>query len=121
MKNLIIILGLVGSATAAFGQTPAKPSPIVQKGNNNVVKMEINSIDRDTLDRKTRIISQHGDNQIHIESDSPLDSLRSTLENMAVEQRGKGNVVSVQSNGGKGNKVTVTQSGSGNTVSIKQN
>jgi hypothetical protein len=119
MKNVLIMLGLISSTTVAFGQ--AKSSPIVQKGNNNVVKMEIKGNSPDTLGEKTRIITQKGKNQIHIESTTTPDSLRTTLENVAIEQQGKGNVVSIESNAGKGNTVSVSQSGSGNTVSIKQN
>ncbi len=121
MKNTLLILGLIGSATAAFGQTTPKNNQIVQKGNNNVFKMEVKSNEGDTLSPRTRVITQNGSNQILIDTTAMSGSLEETMENVAVSQRGKSNVVSIETKGGKGNSVQVTQSGSGNTVSIKQN
>ncbi|MFB9295269.1 hypothetical protein [Persicitalea jodogahamensis] len=121
MKNTILILGLISSATAAFGQTTLKNNQIVQKGNNNVFKMEMKGADGDTLSPRTRVITQNGSNQILIDTVATSGSLEETMENVAVSQQGKKNVVSIKTKGGKGNTVQVTQSGSGNSVSIKQN
>ena len=122
MKNtLILLVALVGSAAASFGQASPKSQQIMQKGNKNVVKVEMNGSQGDTLIAPTRTISQNGDNLIHIESTLPADSLAQAMKNVAVEQQGKGNVVSIKSTGGKGNTVQINQSGSGNSVSIKQN
>lgn len=121
MKNLMLLIGLIGSATTAFGQSTNKTSQIVQKGNKNVINMEVKGNGSDTLAAPTRIITQHGNNQIHIESTTSPDSLNQVLENVAIEQQGKSNAVSIQSKGGKGNSVQITQSGSGNSISIKQN
>ncbi len=127
MKNTIIILGLIGTATAAFGQTTPKQEKkiqqITQNGNNNVVQMSMQAAEGDTITPQTltQTIIQDGDNLIHIESNATPDSLNKILENVAVDQKGKGNVVSVQGKSGKNNSVQVTQSGSGNSVSIKQN
>ena len=120
MKSLII-LGLIGSATAAFGQTPQKSKQIVQHGNNNVFKMEVKGTDGDTLAPRTRVITQNGTNQILIDTTAVAGSPEGVMENVAVDQRGKKNVIAIESKGGKGNSVQITQSGSGNTVSIKQN
>lgn len=122
MKNTLILLAaLLGSTVAAFGQTSQKTQQIMQKGNKNVVKVEMNGTQGDTLVSPTHMISQNGNNLIHIESTLPADSLARAMENVAVEQQGKGNVVSIKSTGGKGNTVQISQSGSGNSVSIKQN
>lgn len=122
MKNTLLVLGLIGSATAAFGQSSEKPNQkIMQKGNGNVVKVEMTGLEGDTLAPQSRTILQNGNNLVHIESNMPGDSLNKVLENVAVEQKGKNNVVSVQGTGGKNNSVNVVQSGSGNSVSIKQN
>jgi len=122
MKNTLLILGLIGSATTAFGQSAEKPKQnIMQKGNGNVVSIEMNGPQGDTLSPQSRTILQKGSNLVHIESNMPGDSLNKSLENVAVEQKGKNNVVSVQGTGGQNNTVNVVQSGSGNSVSIKQN
>lgn len=122
MKNTLLILGLIGSATAAFGQSTEKPKQnIMQKGNGNVVKVEMTGTEGDTLSQQSHTILQNGNNLIHIESNMSGDSLNKSLENVAVQQKGKNNVVSVQGTGGKNNTVNVVQSGSGNSVSIKQN
>lgn len=126
MKNTIIILGLLGAATTAFGQTTekkTKPQQITQDGNNNVVKMNMRAVEGDTLtpETMTRTLTQKGNNLIHIESTMSPDSLAQTMENVAIEQKGKRNVISIDSKGGKGNSVQVSQSGSGNSVNIKQN
>ena len=121
MKNTLIILGLIGSATAAFGQTTPKSNQITQSGHDNVFKMEVKGNDGDTLPSRTRTIIQSGSNQILIDTTAISGLPDGVLENVAVDQRGKKNVVSIETKGGKGNSVQVTQSGSGNTVSIKQN
>lgn len=122
MKNTLLILSLISSASAAFGQSVEKPKQnIMQKGNGNVVNIEMNGPEGDTLSPQSRTILQNGNNLVHIESTMPGDSLNKSLENVAVEQKGKNNVVSVQGTGGKNNTVNIVQSGSGNSVSIKQN
>ncbi|MPR35280.1 hypothetical protein [Salmonirosea aquatica] len=121
MKNILILLGLVGSATVASAQTAEKPSQLVQKGEKNVINMNLKSTEGDSLSNHTRIITQTGTNQIHIEGNTTPDSLRTLMENVAIEQAGQKNKVSIQSQGGKGNTVQISQSGSGNSISIKQN
>src|SRR5690606_36190141 len=103
MKNTLIILGLISSATAAFGQTTPKNNQIVQKGNNNLFKMEVKGTDGDTLSPRTRIITQKGSNQILIDTAATSGSLEESMENVAVSQRGKKNVVAIETKGGKGN------------------
>lgn len=121
MKNILILLGLVSSATVAIGQTAEKPAQLVQKGENNAINMNLKSSESDTLSNHTRIISQKGTNQIHIEANTTPDSLSTLMENITVEQKGKKNSVVIEGQGGKGNTVQISQSGSGNSVSIKQN
>lgn len=121
MKNLLILLGLAGSATAAIGQTTEKPAQLVQKGEKNVINMNLKDIEGDTLSNHTRIITQQGTNQIHIEGNTTPDSLHTLMKNVAVNQSGKKNKVSIQSQGSKGNTVQISQSGSGNSITIKQN
>ncbi|WP_373514704.1 hypothetical protein [Persicitalea sp.] len=120
MKNTLLILGLIGSATAVSAQTTPQKNQIVQQGNNNVFQLEVKGTPGDTLPR-TRVITQNGTNQILIDTTAVSGSAEGVMENVAVEQRGKKNVVAIETKGGKGNSVQVTQSGSGNTVSIKQN
>lgn len=121
MKNLLILFGLVGYATTAVGQTAEKPSQLVQKGEKNVINMNLNSGEGDALSRRTNLITQTGTNRIHIESNTGPDSLHVLMENVAIEQSGQKNKVAIQSQGGKGNTVQISQSGSGNSITIKQN
>lgn len=121
MKNLLILFGLVGSASAASAQTTEKPAQLTQQGEKNIINMNLKNSEGDTLSNHTRIITQKGTNQILIEANTTPDSLNRMMENVAVEQSGKKNVVAIQSQGGKGNSVQISQSGSGNSISIKQN
>lgn len=121
MKNVLILLGLLGSATVAAAQTTGKTTQLSQQGEKNVISMNLKNGESDTLANHTRIVTQKGTNQIHIEANTSPDSLRTLMENVAVEQTGKNNRVSIKSEGGKGNTVQISQSGSGNSVTIKQN
>ena len=120
MKNILIMLGLLGPA-AALAQTTGTTEQITQKGDGNVIRMEVLGAVGDTLAPKTRTISQKGSNLVQIETMMPGDSLNRSLHNVAIDQQGKKNTVFIQSQGGQSNSVQISQSGSGNTISIKQN
>lgn len=120
MKKIMIFLGLVGSTTVAFGQAAQSPK-ITQEGEKNTVNVKMQGGESDTLATHTRIITQKGTNQVHIEAATTPDSLNRMLENVAINQEGKGNKVSITSGGGQGNTVQINQSGSKNSIIIKQN
>lgn len=120
MKNILILLGVLASATSVLGQNKPKPSEMQQKGEHNSIQLEVKGATADTLVAKTKIITQQGSNQIHIESNTPADSLHKTLENVAIEQEGKNNKVAITTEGTGTKTVQIRQSGSNNKVNIIQ-
>lgn len=121
MKNIMILIGLLGPASVALGQAVQTPTRITQEGEKNTVNMTMKGSEKDTLTNRTRIITQKGTNQVHIEATTTPDSLNRMMENVAINQEGKGNKVSITSEGGNGNSVQINQSGSKNSITIKQN
>lgn len=118
----MLLLGLIGgSATAATAQVAGDPTQISQQGEKNVIKMEIKDTAHDTLKTRTRVITQRGTNQIRIDTNTSPDSLQKLTENVAIDQTGKSNVVSIKSETSAGNSVQIRQSGSNNSITIKQN